>query len=188
MSAASATNVFWKKVLDECDLLNERSEGSHAWATVVTGLSSPTDYPLDHNVVKALVDAFKSLSGKTNIAINALFPMITLSRTDIGKEYDIIDVPFIEFFCDVYFSSAHGPPHLNAFNAKQVCEFLVSEKFIFEEIRGLPGFTKYFDYVSSIFHNEMYAMNFRTWVGQIRFFLEYVPQSGRLTKRADSDS
>lgn len=180
MSAASATNVFWKKVLDECDLLNERSEGSHAWTAVATGLSSPTSFPLDHSVVKALVDAFKSLPEKTN----ALFPMITLSRTDIGKEYDIIDVPFIEFFCDVYFSSAHGPPHLNAFNAKQVCEFLVSEKFIFEEIRGLPGFTKYFDYVSSIFHNEMYTTNFRAWVGQIRYFLEAVPQDGRLTKRA----
>lgn len=182
---------YWEFVLTRCDLLDERNDGLYAWENTLDEMKITQMYPLNRDAVKGLIDKFETLremDGKPLIVKEAIWSMIKLSQMDIGKEFDIIDTRFIELFCDIYFSSAYGPRHLHPFNADEVHAFLVSEKFILEEIRFLPGYENYVQHIKGLYEQETRNRDCRDKLLKVYNGLYSVRQCGRLTKRADPDS
>lgn len=158
-----------------------------SWFDVGHALNNPEDYPMDRDVAQRLVDAFNTLKeteGIQSIAGYALFPMITLSRTDAGKEFDIVDAHFIEFFCDAYFTHTYGTARFTSFNSTEVHMFLVSQRYILEEIRGLPRYEEYVDYVLKMASTPNEYKGILERYRTVYDDLIRVSQSGHLTKRA----
>lgn len=178
---------YWEQYVFSRDLLHKRNDGYMTWRTVGKALIKPDKYPIDRKIAQRLVDAFytlKETDGKQSITVSALFPMIDLSQTEVGKEFDIVNTQFIEFFCDVYFTRTYGMPELQFFNADEVHTFLVSEPRILEEIRGLPGYPEYVDYVLKMTSVPNEFKEIRESYRTVYDDLNSVSQSGRLTKRA----
>lgn len=91
----------------------------------------------------------------------------------------MIDVDFIELVCDAFFTSKYG-----VLDASDVHAFLTSERFILEEIQGLPRYTEYVTHTQNMFNNEKQNNSLRNRYQSIHNAIRDVPQSGRLTKRA----
>ena len=183
---------YWDQVLQTWDLLDERNVGYDAWESVWSELNISKRFPLNRDAAKGLIDKFETLremDGKLMAIREAIWAMIELSQMDIGKEFEIVDTRLIELFCDIYFSSQkNGPRHLRSFNSDEVHEFLVSEKFILEAIRFLPGYENYVQNVKDLCEQETQHTNVRHRLLKVHDDLESARQCGRLTKRADPDS
>lgn len=182
-AVTTTTNFFWKRVLDECDLYDAGSKGRKAWEMVSFGLSQPNYYPINLKIAQELVNALNHLKKKDDdekLWKKVAITMVKLSRTDYWSQIDILGTNFIEMYCDVYFTRTYGTPLLDTYNASEVRTFLGSEPHILEEVKGLPDYSDYVEYVRLKINPEYDS----GWLPDLYNDLKDVPQSGRLTKRA----
>ena len=172
----------WETVLAG-DLTNERDDGEAAWQAVEFRLDRQRDYPVNHEVAERLIRAFNAVR-ETPLIIRSLCCMMKLSMTYV----DMIDVDFIELVCDVFFTSTHVNSNAITVHARYVHEWLNSERFILEEIRGLPMYADYGNYLKNMENAGTQDADLNNRVHAIYNDFKDVPQSGRLTKRASADS
>ena len=170
----AAASVNWDGILSDV-LTNEGEDAEASWQTVEFCL----DHPVNQEVAERLFRAFDAVR-ETPLFIRSLCCMMKLSMTHV----DMIDVEFIELVCDVFFTSKYGMPMDSVPYASTIHAWLISERFIIEEIQGLPRYTEYFTHIQNMINQEEQDASLRNRDHAIYNVFKDVPQSGRLTKRA----